>query len=127
MLRSRAVAHAVIGERNEEDQRFIIMIKRKLAIDFPRENEGVIVNNYPEIFSLLGSAQYVACVPSIGIQQIANRSWTVCCAVSISFIYSDTLRHNSPDDMGKEFPCVSSTRNRSARSYLPTKNYIGLN
>jgi hypothetical protein len=76
-----AVARAAIGKRNEQDQRLIMMIKWKLAIDFPCENERAIVNNYPEIFDLIGSAQCVALVPSIGIQQKANRSWTVCCAV----------------------------------------------
>jgi hypothetical protein len=59
-FRSRAVAHAVIGERNKEDQRLIIMIKQKLGIGFPRENDGVIVNNCREIFDLIGSTQCVA-------------------------------------------------------------------
>jgi hypothetical protein len=60
MLGSRAAARAAICERNEEDQRLIIMIKRKLGIGFPGENEGVIVKNCPEVFILIGSAQCVA-------------------------------------------------------------------
>jgi hypothetical protein len=60
MFRSRAVARAAISERNEQDQRLIIIIKWKFGIGFARENEGVIVNNSLEIFDLIGFDQCVA-------------------------------------------------------------------
>jgi hypothetical protein len=60
MFKSRAVARTAIRDRNERDQRLIIMIKQKLGIRCPRENEGVIGNNYQEIFDLISSPQWVA-------------------------------------------------------------------